>query len=239
MFEQKCKHKILYFSSSGIGSGSSHSPTSSASPSQRSFNEMNDTHYTNTSSYSLRSAINSSSSSSYKNDSQQQHSAYLRLNGSRGCANDYRVIALDARPKPGRLEDFVPEIERKTSINSFEPSNMKKPAPSTTPRIQTVTQKYSSPQPYKSPQLDNNNNKFEVRFPTMQQQQQRSLGFSANRMLRRDFGVDQTTTVEDSFSNPTNETETESKKISVVNIQSIAFFLRLFLFYTIPTFLKF
>lgn len=33
--------------------------------------------------------------------------------------SDYRVIALDAKPGPGRLDDFIPEVEREEEKSVF------------------------------------------------------------------------------------------------------------------------
>ncbi|KAL3085215.1 hypothetical protein niasHS_010284 [Heterodera schachtii] len=37
-----------------------------------------------------------------------------------GTSADYRVISLDMRPEPGRLEDFVPEVERERSKKAMD-----------------------------------------------------------------------------------------------------------------------
>ena len=54
-----------------------------------------------------------SSGKSYFDDA-----SLLRGGGGGGNINspgDYRVIALDAKPGPGKLDDFIPEVERKST----------------------------------------------------------------------------------------------------------------------------
>lgn len=35
-------------------------------------------------------------------------------------SSDYRVIALDVKPGPGRLDDFIPEVERQKNEKTFD-----------------------------------------------------------------------------------------------------------------------
>uniref|UniRef100_A0A914HSG0 Uncharacterized protein n=1 Tax=Globodera rostochiensis TaxID=31243 RepID=A0A914HSG0_GLORO len=43
---------------------------------------------------------------------QFRHATSMHRRQNNGAGGDYRVISLDMRPEPGRLEDFVPEVER-------------------------------------------------------------------------------------------------------------------------------
>lgn len=50
-----------------------------------------------------------SSNNSSSGDSDHHH--FFSQNKSK----DYRVISLDEKPNPGRLDDFVPEVERENN----------------------------------------------------------------------------------------------------------------------------
>lgn len=65
-------------------------------------------------SYSAESSI-SPASSSRSSDFGGDNGSLDRMSfgsSNAGSGGDYKVVALDAKPQPGKLSEFVPEVER-------------------------------------------------------------------------------------------------------------------------------
>lgn len=64
---------------------------------------------------SLQSSISpasSSKSSDFGADNRSLDRMSFGSGGGQSYGNDYKVVALSAKPEPGKLTEFVPEVER-------------------------------------------------------------------------------------------------------------------------------